>query len=151
MTNRDITAVYVNESSAYDYGWSRQAFIDCINSGYECWVVEVPDEDDYPRIVGHGILVHVGDEASIANLCIHPEKQGCGMGRSLLLHLIDRSHERLVNKLFLEVRSSNTIAQNLYFSVGFKKIGIRKDYYRTESGREDADVLALNLYTVPDA
>ena len=34
-----------------------------------------------------------------------------------------------VKKVFLEVRSKNTSAIRLYENYGFKKIGIRREYY----------------------
>jgi len=47
--------------------------------------------------------------------------------------------------MFLEVRPSNAAAIHLYESAGFIRMGLRKDYYRASSGREDALVLALEL------
>ena len=38
----------------------------------------------------------------------------------------------------LEVRSSNTVAQNLYRKYGFKMAGVRKEYY---SDREDEIIM----------
>ena len=42
-------------------------------------------------------------------------------------------------------RSSNKTAFHVYHRLGFNEIGIRKNYYPTEKGREDAIVLALEL------
>jgi ribosomal-protein-alanine N-acetyltransferase len=44
--------------------------------------------------------------------------------------------------VLLEVRRSNTVAQKLYHSEGFHELGIRKGYYPTNEGREDAIILA---------
>jgi ribosomal-protein-alanine N-acetyltransferase len=47
--------------------------------------------------------------------------------------------------MFLEVRVGNGRAITLYESVGFRQIGVRKDYYPGLLGREDAVCMALNL------
>ncbi|MFQ1048109.1 GNAT family protein, partial [Avibacterium paragallinarum] len=48
--------------------------------------------------------------------------------------------------LWLEVRASNKIAQNLYLDCGFNKVDIRRNYYPTvEGGREDAIIMACYL------
>ena len=48
-------------------------------------------------------------------------------------------------KIFLEVRVSNIIAIDLYKASGFKEIGLRKNYYRTKDGREDAILMSKSL------
>jgi ribosomal-protein-alanine N-acetyltransferase len=45
----------------------------------------------------------------------------------------------------LEVRSGNLVALSLYESVGFSRIGLRRDYYPSLLGREDAVVMGLDL------
>ena len=45
-----------------------------------------------------------------------------------------------VERIFLEVRESNSPARNLYSAKGFKEIGIRKKYYRDPV--EDAHIMA---------
>ena len=46
----------------------------------------------------------------------------------------------------LEVRSSNTVAQNLYRKYGFKMGGIRKEYY--SDNKEDAIIMWNQLNEV---
>jgi len=47
--------------------------------------------------------------------------------------------------LFLEVRPSNTQAINLYDSLGFETVGLRRHYYPADQGREDALVMRYGL------
>jgi ribosomal-protein-alanine N-acetyltransferase len=47
--------------------------------------------------------------------------------------------------MFLEVRPTNTYAIALYEDLGFNEIGVRKGYYKSEHGREDALMLALQI------
>jgi ribosomal-protein-alanine N-acetyltransferase len=55
------------------------------------------------------------------------------------------AHEHGAATLFLEVRVSNTGAQQLYARHGFSQIGMRRNYYPAKQGREDASVLSCAL------
>jgi len=83
----------------------------------------------------------------LLNLCVRRDRQGLGYGRTLALHMMTRAHRRKASMLFLEVRPSNVIAGNLYESLGFREIGIRRNYYPAQTGHEDARVLALDVDT----
>ncbi|MEP6539648.1 MAG: ribosomal protein S18-alanine N-acetyltransferase [Bryobacteraceae bacterium] len=62
------------------------------------------------------------DEVEVLNLAVDLDFRRQGIGTSLLLH-IDSQH------VFLEVRESNVLAQNLYRKLGFAEIGRREKYY----------------------
>ena len=68
-----------------------------------------------------------------------------GIGQALIELTINDARIRNSQDIILEVRSKNHIAQALYSKLGFEKIGIRKGYYDSENGREDAFVLRLKL------
>jgi ribosomal-protein-alanine N-acetyltransferase len=46
---------------------------------------------------------------------------------------------------YLEVRASNGAARGLYEKLGFLVDGVRKNYYTTPAGREDALLMSLPL------
>ena len=48
-------------------------------------------------------------------------------------------------RIFLEVRPSNLLAIKLYEQEGFKRLKIRKDYYKLDEGREDALIMVKKL------
>jgi ribosomal-protein-alanine N-acetyltransferase len=97
------------------------------------------------QIIGYGVIMLSPGEAHILNICIDPEYQCKGLGRYLLRHLVKKSHQTDIDMLLLEVRRSNTSAQELYLSEGFHELGVRKAYYPAEDGREDAIILAKYL------
>ena len=66
-------------------------------------------------------------------------------GRALLEHVIDEVEKLGVVTLWLEVRASNVAAIALYESVGFNEATIRRNYYPTADGREDAIIMALPI------
>ncbi|MGZ8241092.1 MAG: ribosomal protein S18-alanine N-acetyltransferase, partial [Methylobacter sp.] len=81
----------------------------------------------------------------ILNICVDPAEQKQGIGRKMLENLIEVARGR-AETIFLEVRPSNPVAIALYKKIGFNEIGIRKGYYPAENGREDAIMLALQVF-----
>lgn len=140
MRHADLPEVLAIEKQNYLFPWSEDVFIDCFRAGYGCWVCEEMD-----KILGYGLLSIAVGEAHILNISVDPAEQGHGIGRRLLQHLIDTAQGR-AETMFLEVRPSNEVAIALYQDIGFNEIGVRKDYYPAENGREDAIMLALQLF-----
>jgi len=62
-----------------------------------------------------------------------------------LRELIERVFCDGINIWFLEVRASNAAAIAVYQALDFNELGIRRNYYDTATGREDAVMMA---YTV---
>ena len=75
--------------------------------------------------------------------------RGRGIGELMLLAMLDRSIELGAHEVTLEVRVSNTVAQNLYCKYGFEVVGRRSSYYRDND--EDAVVMRLDLSDRPAA
>jgi [ribosomal protein S18]-alanine N-acetyltransferase len=69
------------------------------------------------------------DEAELLLLATHPGCRRRGVGVSLLRSVIRDARERGVNQLHLEVRADNA-AIKLYHAQGFRKVGVRRNYYR---------------------
>lgn len=95
--------------------------------------------------MGYSLLSIAVGEAHILNISVDPNEQKQGIGRKMLENLIAVAKGR-AETVFLEVRPTNTVAIALYESMGFNEIGIRKGYYPAENGREDAIMLALQLF-----
>lgn len=136
----DLDAVMVVEAAAYEHPWTREIFGDCLKVGYQCHMLT-----DDSSILGYGVMSIGAGEAHILNLCVAPERQRQGAGRHILRYLLDIAAERHVETLFLEVRVSNVVANQLYQSEGFNEIGRRPDYYPASGRREDALVFAKSL------
>lgn len=140
MMEADIDTVMAIELQVYPFPWTAGIFRDCMRVGYNCWIMECDNE-----IHGYGIMMLGGGDAHVLNLCVKPESRGEGLGRMMLTHMMDSVRRLAIETLLLEVRPSNHAAIQLYHSVGFNEIGVRKNYYPAENGREDALILALHL------
>lgn len=97
------------------------------------------------QILGYAFVMTVLDEATLLNITIDPDEQGHGYGRQLLQYLKAILKDKGIYSLFLEVRMSNAPARRLYESEGFHEIDVRKNYYPTAKGREDAIIMACSL------
>ena len=140
MRHSDVDLVVKNEAVAYEYPWSKGNFIDCLQSGYQCWVLATGK-----KILAHGVIsVSIG-ESHLLTLCVHPNYQRLGYGREVLKLLLDRAHKLDSAECFLEVRTKNDVAITLYKSIGFSVIGERKNYYPGKQGREDAYIMSRIL------
>ena len=69
------------------------------------------------------------DESDILTVAVEEKHRRKGYGVALLNALKDGLKSLGVNKIFLEVKSTNTPAISLYTKFGFAKISVRKNYY----------------------
>ena len=141
MTEQDAEGVFNVEKQISVEPWSATLFRDCVSVGYSCWVYE-----DKNEIIGFGLLSCAAGEAHILNLGVVPVRQGEGLGKRMMRHLLKVTRDLDANILYLEVRESNEIAKRMYKNLSFMEVGIREAYYPTEDGgKEDAIVLALTM------
>ncbi len=154
MTHADVDAVLAIEQAVQHYPWTRGNFADVLGSGYLCCVAEAGGE-----IYGYAMLRQIMDEAELLNIGVAAAQQRKGLGRAILLEmlevarewgtqvkpLIDGCPQKNMRQVFLEVRPSNAAAIALYRSAGFSEIGVRRGYYQNANGSEDALVMACDL------
>jgi ribosomal-protein-alanine N-acetyltransferase len=136
----DLDGVHAIECEAYQYPWSRRIFADCLGAGY-CGLVSEQDE----QITGFALSSSAAGESHILNICVAPQHQRQGYAADLLRRLMDFARWDRVERVLLEVRESNLGAIALYKKYGFERVGVRKDYYPAQHGREDAWVMARSL------
>ena len=81
-------------------------------------------------LVGYAGLRFVPPEGDVQTMAVAEEAWGRGIGRALLTELLDQAAARGVAHTFLEVRSDNPRAQDLYRRFGFVELGVRRGYYK---------------------
>ena len=96
-------------------------------------------EEELRSIVGYAGIWVMTDEAHVTTIASAPTMRGRGVGEFLLVALIHRAIEVGARWMTLEVRASNSVAQNLYRKYTFKEMGVRRRYY-SDNG-EDALVM----------
>lgn len=95
------------------------------------------------ELLGFSVAYHLDEEAELWNLAVAPRFRRQGIARSLLREACRRLAGAGVQRFFLEVRSSNAPALELYHALGFMPLLTRKGYYQDPA--EDAQVLVCKL------
>ncbi len=84
--------------------------------------------DDRDGVVaGYITAFSVLDEMSIDSVAVNPEYRRQGIAKALIAKAAARKRP---SALLLEVRESNAPAIALYSSLGFERVGLRKNYYQ---------------------
>jgi [ribosomal protein S18]-alanine N-acetyltransferase len=145
----DARALAVLDASTNANPRTEQQFA-CACSGIDGareWTLIVEEDS---RVDGFVMVSSVLDEASIHSIAVNPAQQRKGLGLTLLSAALLKMRKTGANRCLLEVRESNAAARRLYERSGFLLDGVRKNYYATESGREHALLLSLNLEGIPN-
>lgn len=128
------------EQRSHAFPWSEKTFASNQGERYLNLRLNVDN-----AMAAFAITQVVLDEATLFNIAVDPAFQRRGLGRQLLEHLIGMLEQKQIATLWLEVRASNAAAISLYESLGFNEVTVRRNYYPTPDGREDACIMALPL------
>lgn len=140
MTEARLDDVVAIERRAYGHPWTRGNFADSLRSGYQAQLLVAGGV-----VVGYFVAMQGVDEVHLLNITVDPPFQGQGWGRVLLDALALWARGQRAQWLWLEVRTSNARAQQVYLRYGYRRVGERKNYYPAEHGREDAIVMSYKL------
>ena len=140
MAEANLPEVMAIETGIYAFPWTQGNFRDSLAAGYSCWITVRDGE-----LIGYAVLMHASDEAHLLNLSIAASSQRQGHGSLLLRRVCELARGQGARLLFLEVRPSNAGALRLYQRHGFQRLGLRREYYPAQAGREDALIFSLPL------
>lgn len=136
MELKDIDAVLIVEKNSFSVPWTRSSFEKELKKNLlsKYYVAVTGDE-----VVAYGGMWLIIDEAHVTNIAVHPEYRGKKIGKALVSYMVKEAIQLGINKMTLEVRKSNIVAQNLYKALGFMPCGIRPGYYHDNG--EDAIIM----------
>ena len=139
MTLDDIPDVMVIEHEAFTLPWTEEAFHNELTHNHfaKYMVMELDG-----KAIGYAGMWTIMDEAHITNIAVREAYRGRKLGEKLLDELMKTAAYLGMERMTLEVRVSNRIAQSLY-QKGFESAGLRKGYY-SDNG-EDAMIMWANL------
>ncbi|HSV31893.1 MAG TPA: ribosomal protein S18-alanine N-acetyltransferase [Atribacteraceae bacterium] len=138
MKPHHLPYVVAIERKAFVQPWSYSLFLTELSNRVASYFIGLWDD----RVAGYVGLWVVWETAHVTTFAIHPRFRQRGLGKKLLRFALDYSRLRNCREVLLEVRLSNTTAQELYRQFGFKLERVRKRYY---SDGEDALVMKKNL------
>lgn len=142
MTKDDVDSVYIVEEDCFTDPWSKESIRKELKNDLARYLVAELDN----KIVGYVGVWFVVDEGHITNVAVHSNYRGKKIGDKLVKEMVKLCKESKLIAMTLEVRASNTVAQNLYRKYGFKMGGIRKEYY--SDNKEDAIIMWNQLNEV---
>ena len=127
----DLGVLIKIEDEVTPFPWRAKQFADSISSHNGHVLLKGR------RVIGYLFYQQILDQAELLNIAVRPSFQGEGFGAHLLNFCIECLSTSTAH-LHLEVRASNFTAIELYQRAGFKQVGQRRAYYRSDQGREDA-------------
>ena len=131
----DIDGVFEVEKNCFEDYWSKDSFKKELSNNLAKYLVAKVDG----KVAGYVGIWFVVDEGHITNVAVHEDYRGQKIGDQLIKELVQVCTDNKIVSMTLEVRTSNTVAQNLYRKYGFKMAGIRKEYY--SNNKEDAIIM----------
>lgn len=140
MRAADVKEVHTIEKDSFPSPWPRRAFLKALQWENARFITAFEGE----RVVGYaGIRLGRCVPAHIVNIAVHRDYRRRKIGGTLLSFLVEVAARHGARCVILEVRASNTAAQEMYRKFGFEPVALRKKYYVRE--REDAIVMAKDI------
>lgn len=124
------------EQACHSHPWSKKLFTSCIGGRYFGEYLTINN-----IIYGFYVGEYVAGDATLMDICVHPDAQGKGFGKNLLIAYNSKATSLGAERSFLEVRASNISAQMMYINDGYIETSRRTGYYPKEIGYEDAIVM----------
>lgn len=138
----DVPALEALERTCFTHPWTAAQLADELAAGDPGFVLvlERPAGGGGRRLCAYGSFRLVLDEMHVMNVAVAPPERRRGIARWLLRFAMGRAARRGARRALLEVRAGNREAVALYESLGFRRLGVRREYYREPV--DDALVLA---------
>ena len=143
----DLDAIMTLETALFENdAWSPAMMRGELADKHSYYLVAFPPSDP-GRIDGYaGLRAPLRQtQADIQTIGVAESARRRGLGRVLMLRLVDEARDRGAAEVFLEVRADNAGARSLYEALGFEQLAVRPKYYQPDG--VDAVVMRLSIQT----
>ena len=137
MEERHLAALAEIEKACFHAPWSAAMLREELGKG----IFLVAEQDG--AAVGYVGCQTVLDEGYITNVAVSPDCRRQGIGRVLVGALASHARGQGLTFVTLEARASNAPAIALYEGAGFRRVGVRRNFYTAPT--EDAVLMTLYL------
>lgn len=121
----DLGTLAVLEQECFADAWNLSMLESETGNQFATYLVlQVED-----KVVGYAGVWLVAGEAEIHRVVVAEKFRGLGYGKLLTESLVKQCFAQGATQVSLEVREDNVPALKTYLSVGFQKVGVRKNYY----------------------
>lgn len=125
LEERFLDGVLAIENESFAHPWSREAYLAELKNPMAHYIVLTEND----AVAAYGGFWQILNEGHITNIAVKKSERGRGLGTHLMQELLHLAQSLSITALTLEVRVTNTAAQNLYKKFGFQSAGIRPGYY----------------------
>jgi len=137
LSSSAANACSILHASCFEKKWSENDFLNFFdNASIMIWGYWHNN-----MLVGLLCLATFIDESEIYTLCVHPDYREKKIASALLRHAFNACNECLIHTVHIEVSSINDAALAFYKKHHFQQISIRKNYYQTQNGSQDAIIM----------
>lgn len=135
MNKDHVSQISHLEAQCFSDPWSEKSIASELENPLSLWLVA----EENGQVFGYVGSQTVLDESDMMNVAVDPRFRRQGIARALIETLIAELAKMGSRCLRLEVRVSNENARALYECMGFRQLGLRKNYYHNP--KEDALIL----------
>jgi ribosomal-protein-alanine N-acetyltransferase len=150
MKEQYLEQVYAIEQASFKNPWPKSAFTSELSHSWSRFLIAGQAHSSNPneieKVLGFvicwmfsGVGTDYGGDLHLLNIAVDPAVRRRNIGKILLQKVIDDFAAVGGGRVSLEVRPSNSVAINLYHSMGFSIVGRRPEYYQKD--REDALIM----------
>ncbi len=143
MRRRHLRAVLGIESQVYPRPWTVGLYLSELRARDRVYLVARANG----RVVGYGGLMLIAGEAHLTTLAVEPSWHRRQVGTRLMVGLTRAALAAECTAMTLEVRMTNSGAQELYRRFGFAPVGVRRNYY----AEINEDALIMWAYDIDGA
>ncbi len=145
MIRRDMPQIVAIEQQCFEFLWDEETFIRCLRQRNIIGMVIEPDvkthkgrSNDINEPAGYMIYELHRNRLHLLNFATHPDYQRQGYGTALMDKLKSKLYPdaNRRNRLMLEVRESNLVAQQFFRACGLRATHVLRNYF--EESNEDA-------------
>ncbi len=139
LIRRDMQEVLRIESASFEFPWTDEDFLCCLRQR-NC--IGMVAEHDH-KIVGFMIYELHKSRLQILNFAVAPEVRRHGVGKQMVLRLVDKLSQQRRNEIMLECRERNLDGQLFFRNQGFRAISVLRSHY--DDTCEDAYIMQFRL------
>ncbi len=124
-TRADVDAIHRIEEASFPAPWRREFFASELAAEGRYNLVAKLDG----VVVGYLYSMWIFDEMHVNKIAVDPSVRRRGVADALMAHCFAFARENGMTTISLEVRKSNTGAQDFYRHLGFESTYVRPRYY----------------------
>ena len=131
MSLNDLEKIKDILVSDFDNFWNYNILKEELESSNSKYIIAKTNDCEIIGFAGIKIIINTAD---IMNIVVKKSWRNQGVGNLLLNNLVYLCKKLNLSSLSLEVNEDNQSAIHLYEKFGFRRIGLRKNYYQNNDG-----------------